>query len=146
MKKREYKEYKTTSFWKEEDEDIIFFKYAPLLEMDIHVAKEIVSNRLEYTKCNPAYALIDFTNIKSVTKEARDYMNSPEGGLKGILGGAFLSSNVVATLFINLYLKINNPIVPAKFFTDGDEALAWLRNVKTESEKINLEPTLKTWI
>jgi hypothetical protein len=130
--KREQKNYKTTSFWREEDNDIIFFEYVPLLEMDIEVANGIVRDRLDYTKGTSAFALIDFSNIKSVTKEARDYMNSSEGGLKGILGGAFLSRNVVATLFINLYLKINNPTVPAKFFTNRDEALKWLMKVKGE--------------
>jgi hypothetical protein len=132
MMKREQKNYKTTSFWREEDNDIIFFEYVPLLEMDIEVANGIVRDRLDYTKGTSAFALIDFSNIKSVTKEARDYMNSSEGGLKGILGGAFLSRNVVATLFINLYLKINNPTVPAKFFTNRDEALKWLMKVKGE--------------
>jgi len=55
--------------------------------------------------------------MKSATKEARDYMNSSEGGLNGLLGGAFLSKSVVASLFINLYLKVNNPAIPARFFT-----------------------------
>jgi hypothetical protein len=130
MEKRDIKEYGTTTFWKEEEEDIIFFKYSPKLEMSIDVAKEIVANRLEYSGGKPKYTLIDFTNVKTVTKEARDYMNNSEGGLKGILGGAFLSNNVVATLFVNLYLKVSNPSVPAKFFTDRDEALSWLKKIK----------------
>ena len=131
MEKRDIKEYRTTTFWKEEEEGIIFFKYSPKLEISIDVAKEIVANRLEYCDGKPNYTLIDFTNVKSVTKEARDYMNNPEGGLKGIMGGAFLSNNVVATLFVNLYLKVNNPTIPAKFFTDRSEALSWLKKIKT---------------
>ncbi|HTH57543.1 MAG TPA: hypothetical protein VL728_15940 [Cyclobacteriaceae bacterium] len=130
MEKRNYKEYRTTSFWTDESEDIVFFKYAPKLEIDIDVAKEIVESRLNYTKGKPVYTLIDFSNVKSVTKEARDYMNSPDGGLKGILGGAFLSTSVVATLFVNLYLKISNPSVPAKFFTSEKDALWWLKKIK----------------
>jgi hypothetical protein len=94
------------------------------------VAKEIVESRLNYTKGRSVYTLIDFSNVKSVTKEARDYMNSPEGGLKGILGGAFLSNSVVATLFVNLYLKISNPSIPAKFFTSEKDALWWLMKTK----------------
>jgi len=134
MKKRDYKEYRTTTFWREEEEnDIIFFKYSPKLVIDIDVAKEIVASRLEYCENKPSYTLIDFTNVKSVTKEARDYMSNPDSGLKGILGGAFLSNNVVATLFVNLYLKVSNPLVPAKFFTNRDEALRWLRKIKMEA-------------
>ena len=134
---REHKEYETASFWKEGDDDILLFKYSPKLEMTIDTAKEIVRSRLEYCHGVSMYVLIDATNIKSVTKEARDYMNSPEGGLKGVLGGAFLSNNVVATLVINLFLKVSNPPIPAKFFTNKKEALKWLRKIKAE----NLQPT-----
>jgi hypothetical protein len=74
--------------------------------------------------------LIDFSNLKSATKEARDYMNDPEGGLKGLVGGAFLSNSIVATVFINLYLKINKPVIPAKFFTKKAEALNWLNELR----------------
>jgi len=130
MNKTNYREYRTTSFWTTESEDIVFFKYAPKLEIDIDVAKEIVESRLHYTNGKSVYTLIDFSNVKSVTKEARDYMNSPEGGLKGILGGAFLSTSVVSTLFVNLYLKISNPSVPAKFFTSEKDAVWWLRKIK----------------
>lgn len=130
MEKRNYKEYKTTAYWTGISDDIVFFKYAPKLEIDIDVAKEIVKSRLHYTNGKSVYTIIDFSNVKSVTKEARDYMNSPEGGLKGILGGAFLSTSVVATLFVNLYLKISNPSVPAKFFTSEKDALWWLRKIR----------------
>ena len=122
-----------TVYTEEQSPDMIFGVYAPRLEIDLDKAKELIDNRLSFTDGKPAYALIDFTNVKSVTKEARDYMNSPEGGLKGILGGAFLSNNVVATLFINLYLKVNKPPVPAKFFTNREEALRWLKAIKQGS-------------
>lgn len=129
---RDHKQYETASFWKEGEDDIIFFKYSPRLEMTIDVAKEIVNSRLEYCDGASTYVLIDATNIKSATKEARDYMISREGGLKGVLGGAFLSNSVVATLAINLFLKVSNLPVPARFFTNKDDAVKWLRKIRTE--------------
>lgn len=131
MNVTEFRQYENISFSKI-DNEIIFFSYTPKLEIDISIAKELIRNRLEYCQGKSYFALIDFSNVKSVTKEARDYMNDPEGGLKGILGGAFLSDNAVSTLFINLYLRINKPIVPAKFFTKKEEALAWLRTIKAK--------------
>jgi hypothetical protein len=125
----EFKEYGNISFGKV-DSDIIFFKYKPRIEIDINTARDLVNSRLDYTGGQEVYTLIDFTNVKSVTKEARDYMNSPEGGLKGILGGAFLSNSVVATLFVNLYLKVSNPSIPAKFFTNSNDAVNWLKKIK----------------
>ena len=127
------KKYKHITIWADDSHpDMIFGIYSPKLEIDIHIAKELVDNRLDYTGGRPAYTLIDFTNVKSVTKEARDYMNSPEGGLRGLLGGAFLSNNVVATLFVNLYLKVNIPTIPAKMFTNKVEAINWLKKIKLE--------------
>lgn len=134
MERFNLKEFKTTSFWMNGvDEAVIFWNYAPGLEMDIAIARELVQHRLEYTQGKSVYALIDVTNLKSTTKEARDFMNSREGGLKGLLGGAFLSNNVVSTLLVNLYLKVNRPAIPARFFTDRQEALIWLLKIKMEN-------------
>ena len=122
-----------TVYSEESAPDMIFGVYAPKLEIDLAIAQELIENRLSFMDGKPAYALIDFTNVKSVTKEARDYMNKPEGGLRGILAGAFLSNNVVATMFINLYLKVSKPPVPARFFTNREEALKWLKGVRLAS-------------
>ena len=121
----------------EHSPDIIVAVYTPKLEIDLAIAQELIENRLTFSEGKSVYTLIDFTNVKSVTKEARDYMNSPEGGLKGIMAGAFLSNNVVATLFINLFLKISNPPVPAKFFTNREEAMKWLRRIKLVRNRHN---------
>jgi hypothetical protein len=131
------KKYRHITIWAEEAyPETIFGIYSPKLEIDINIARELVANRLDYTQGSPVYTMIDFTNIKSVTKEARDYMNNPEGGLKALLGGAFLSNNVVATLFINLYLKVNNPTIPAKLFTNKADAVNWLNKIKSERSQL----------
>jgi hypothetical protein len=106
--------------------DIILASYTPQLEITIGVAEELVQNRLQFSNGVNHFILIDFSNVKSVTKEARDFMNDPKGGLKGVLGGAFVSNNAVATFFVNLYIKINKPSIPARFFTNRVEALEWL--------------------
>jgi hypothetical protein len=129
------KEYEYITIWTEEENDILISTYQPGLSVDLDIAMELVKCRLDYSQGKPMYLLIDFTNVKSVTKEARDYMNSPEGGLKGIIGGAFLSNNVVATVFINLYFRINKPTVPAKFFNNKEEAIIWLKKLKNSSVK-----------
>jgi hypothetical protein len=130
------RECRYATFSTDEIGDIIFATYIPKLEIDLTVAKELVSDRMTFVGARPHYVLIDFTNVRSVSKEARDYMNSSDGGLKGILGGAFLSTNVVATLFINLYLKVNRPVVPARFFTDRKDAVQWLQEVRTQVQSI----------
>ena len=131
MKKQQFR---YTSLSNEIDDEIIYATYIPKLEINLDIARELVENRVLFSKNRAQYILIDFTNVKSVTKDARDYMNDPEGGLRGILGGAFLSNNVVATLFVNLYLKVSNPTIPAKFFTNKTDAISWLTKIKSEKQ------------
>jgi hypothetical protein len=134
MQRQNYQKFTYTSFWMEDDQDILFWDYSKNLEIDISVAKKLVEDRLNYTHGRSVYGLIDATNIKSTTKQAREFMSDPHGGLKGILGGAFISSNMFTTVIINLFLRITKPIVPAKFFTSKEEAITWLKKVKSERE------------
>jgi hypothetical protein len=118
------------------EDDILFCNYKKQLSLDLADAKQIVKDRVEFTEGKSYFILIDFTNLKSTTKEARDYLNDPNEGLTGLLGGAFLSNNVVATLFVNLYLKVNNPTIPAKFFTNKAEAISWLKKLEMENAQL----------
>jgi hypothetical protein len=125
--------YKHITVWADDRyPDLIFGTYAPMVEINLEVAQQMIEDRLDFCQGEEKFMLIDFTNVKSVTKEARDFMNSRDGGLKGVLGGAFVSNNVVATLFVNLYLKVSNPVIPAKFFTDRNDALKWLLRIRNE--------------
>lgn len=114
------------------EDGILFCSYKEHLVIDLETAKRIVHDRIVFTKGISFPILIDFSNMKSSTKEARDYMNSPEGGLKGLTCGAFIGGNALATLFINLYLKINKPTIPAQFFAKREDAIQWLNTVKKE--------------
>ena len=115
------------------EDGILFSNYKKQLVIDIGVAKQIVKDRMEFTEGKSYFILIDFTHLKSISKEARDYMNTPTGGLQGLLGGAFLSNNVVGTLFVNLYLKVSSPIIPSRFFTNKADSISWLKKIKEES-------------
>jgi hypothetical protein len=132
--RRNVKQYEFITIWLEEEDDILISTYRPGLKVDIDIAHSLVNSRLDYAGGQPKFMLIDFTNVGTATREARLYMNDPNGGLKGVLAGAFLANNAVATLLINLFLKINKPSVPARFFTDKTDAINWLKRLKTERE------------
>lgn len=130
MATRNFKEFDNISLWYEDHDDVLFFTYTPHIEIDISVAKALVKNRLDYAGNKDVYVIVDINNIKSVTKEAREYMSQPENGLKGILAGAFISNKPLTTVVINFFLTINKPSVPAKFFTNKDDALSWIKKIK----------------
>jgi hypothetical protein len=122
------------------EEEILFCSYRLNLAIDLQIAKRIVEDRIKFTEGKTYPILIDFSSMKSATKEARDYMNNAEGGLKGLSGGAFLSNSIVTTMFINLYLRISKPAIPAKFFTNKREALNWLKDLKSKKNALQARP------
>ena len=136
MKKYNCKNYSNISIYTDqENPDIVFWKYQENLTIDLPIAKELVENRLEYSNNETVYALIDVSNIQSSTREARDYLSQPEGGLRKLHAGAFVSNNILSNVLINLFFKINKPSIPAKFFKNEDDAYKWLKTIKTKSEE-----------
>ncbi len=99
------------------------------LNIDIQAAKEMVANRLDFMKGKKHYILIDISNIKLYTSEAKQYMQDPEMGLKNILGAAFIASNPTSTLIANVFIKTKMNF-PAKFFSKKVDALKWIKELK----------------
>jgi hypothetical protein len=107
--------------------NLLFAEYSPGLAVDLEVAKEIVANRLDFTNGEDHYVVIDLNNIKSVTSEAKEFMQSPEGGLQKILGAAFFANNPVASLIANVYVKTPTNF-ETRLFSTKQEATAWIQS------------------
>jgi hypothetical protein len=116
------------------EDGVLFCSCKKQIKIDLDAAKRIIEDRVAFTEGKSYPIVMDFTNLHSVSKEAREYFNAPDGGLKGLLAGAFLSNSLVTTLIVNLYLKINQPILPAKFFTKKEEAITWLKSLKLSKQ------------
>jgi hypothetical protein len=109
----------------DQDSKVIFAEYANNLKVDLAIAKTIVANRLAFTENKPHYVVIDISNVKEVTAEAKEYMQHREGGLKNILGAAFIANNPVSELLANIYVK--TPVdFEARFFRKKEEAVSWI--------------------
>jgi hypothetical protein len=104
-----------------------FYKKQAIIELS--VAKQIADDRIRFTKGKSYPVLVDVTNIKTGSKSAREFLADPHGGLKGVTAGAFLSDRIVSVVLINLFLKINTPPIPSKFFTKKEHAIKWLKSI-----------------
>jgi hypothetical protein len=120
--------YPFVKFSKEPEDDIIYVEYVKNLKVDLDVAKELVANRHDFTENKPYYLIIDVSNIKQITAEAKTYLQNPNTGLKNILGAAFIASNQVSALIANIFVKTPNII--SKFFSQKKEALLWIKELK----------------
>jgi hypothetical protein len=123
------KSFPLTTFKIEDDEDIVFIEYCPNLKIDLVNANEIVSNRLEFMGNEKHYVIMDATNVKSISKEARIYLLDPTGGTKNILGSAIIASNPVAALLANIIIKSTKNF-PSKFFHKKSDAIKWIKELK----------------
>lgn len=123
------KSFPLTVFKIEDDEDIVFIEYCPNLKIDLLNANEIVANRLEFMGKQTHYVIMDATNVKSITKEARTYLLDPEGGTKNILGFAIIAGNPVAALLANILIK-STKTFPSKFFHKKADAIKWIQELK----------------
>jgi len=110
--------------------DVIILEFRNNLIVDLEVAKEIVENRLSFTQNKKHFVIIDFSNVKEVSLEAKEFMKSPDGGLKNILGAAFIASNPVSKMIANIFLKTPKDF-QTQFFLSKEEASDWIDSYRS---------------
>jgi len=109
-------------FW--EEENIICYIYKkPVL--DLQMAKLAVETRLRVTNETPCLLVTDLTNIRSTTKEAREYYiaNNPKNLVRAV---ALITPSVVSKIIANFFINFNKPSMPIKMFTHIEKAIDWL--------------------
>ena len=111
------------------EDGIVHAEYATNLIITYEIAKINVSARLEMSD-NQTYPLFaDVSKAKSMTKEARAYLSTPEA-IRGISAGAFLIKTQIEALLVNAWLSLYKPSVPTKLFTEKDKAINWLEQFR----------------
>ncbi len=104
-------------------------------KITLEIATTLVKERLKSFN-NQSYPLLtDLGNMLSVEREARVYLGEGDA-LKFVNSVAILTSNHLAKLAANVYLRVNKPHhIPMRYFSNENEALNWLVKHKTP-EKI----------
>lgn len=95
--------------------------------IDLKMAQSAVINRMKLYGEKDYPLLIHMTNVKHVTKEAREYFASKEG-CKKIKSCAIITNSIVTRVIANFFLTLNKPLVPTKLFTNEEHAKQWLSN------------------
>jgi len=104
---------------------ILFFVPHIELKVDLETAKYIVRKRLALCDGKSYPSFFEYGKIKYTAKEAREYLAKEGGG--GITAVAFYTPNVASRVFINSYLMIYPPDLPAKFFSNREQGIKWLK-------------------
>lgn len=109
-------------------ESNIWFANYKISKLDEDSAQEALAFRMEKTENKDIRLLADVSNIKAVSKGARDFMGSLEA-YKGIQGSALITTSAVALMLGNFYLRFSTQPKPTRLVRTHQEGLEWLRSL-----------------
>jgi hypothetical protein len=120
--------------------DIIFVEFATNFRVDLAAAKLIVTKRLNFAGDRKHYLVLDMSNVRAVTADAKKYLQKPDGGLKNILGAALIASNPVSALIANIFIKTDKQF-DAKFFSNKEDAFEWVYRLRQKGTWLSAQKT-----
>lgn len=89
----------------------------------------LVIKNLTFNK--PTLRLVDLTNNPRFEAKAKKFLENKE--VQSIaLARAILTGNNVKKVSLNFFIKLNSGKIPTRFFTNYNEAIAWLKLFKNK--------------
>lgn len=113
-------------FWIEEE--ILFSEYKQPYEMNLENSKEIYELRKQISEGKDQYFCYDIGNLKSMSKEARDY--GEKYGQENLAASAIIVNSHITLFLYNTFLRIKKVKIPVKAFKKRDQGIEWLKNLK----------------
>lgn len=95
-------------------------------EIELQDAVDLITIGTELTQNLHVVALVDASNVFSITAEARKYFaeNTEKQQFAAV---AIITNSLAQRLLVNFYININRPNVPTKMFANETDALVWLQ-------------------
>lgn len=103
--------------------------YKKNLSIDIEIAKEMVTERLALQNGKDYPVIFNVNGFKAPSKEARTYLATE--GVKGISIGAIIVKNAAEKIILNFFFTIEKPSVPYKAFTNEEDAILWINEIRS---------------
>ena len=108
--------------------DVLHAHYKAGMKLTLSDAKFLVDERVRLCEGKSYHFMIYDGGVVSMDRDARVYFSSEEG-IRGILSAAFIESSVFSKMLINFFLKITNPKVRSKAFTNLEDAMLWIKGL-----------------
>jgi hypothetical protein len=112
------------------EDDLLFAEYKVPTVVDLDSAKEMIEMRHRISDYRKQYWCVDFTNLKSFTKEGRDYADVH--GQDYLYATAVIVNSHLKGFILNTFLKLKKSKVPLQAFKSKVDAVAWLTELKKE--------------
>ena len=111
---------------------ILIGTYRKGLQINLDTAKQIVEERIRFTKGKKMVAMILSDGISAVDKAAREYLAS-EKGTEGLLATAIVVSSPFDYLMGKFFIRVNKTGIPSRIFYNMREAEKWLQQFIIEN-------------
>jgi hypothetical protein len=121
-----------SSTWYDESHGIIMVELDQQAVLDIDQARLATAAVIKVTGGIPRPMFVDFKNMKSQTKECRDYYSRDPNHLKTHTAIAILVSSTLSRVFANFFIGLNRPQNPTRLFDNREEAIKWLQAQPTK--------------
>lgn len=114
---------------------ILYSKFSKSLELDLDKIKDLIKLREELSNGENQFWMYDISNLKAVSKEARDYAD--KYGQNYLNAVAVIVNSHITKFIFSVYIKLKKPLLPCAVFKDKEKALAWLLELKEKEYEIN---------
>lgn len=115
------------------EDGILLGKYLTQ-KLDLAVAKSVMDLQKNNYGNKVKYVITDLSNVKYVTREARDFFTRDEY-TRNVQAGAFIAPTLLHKLILTFFMSFNKPVVPTAFFTNLQEATNWIKKHQKERQK-----------
>ena len=108
---------------------LVYEVFKPYTSITVKAAEIIVRDRLKVSDGKTSPIFIDLRNVVTIDNASRSFLAQTEA-VEYLTAGAILITNEIQRLLMNLWLKIDKPLIPTRGFTDKEKALQWLEQFK----------------
>jgi hypothetical protein len=122
------------TFW--EDDGIVCFRYKKNI-ITLDIAQHGVSIRSALSNYQRCKLFADLVNVKSITKETRDFYATHDAG-KLVIACAVYTPSVLTKVLFSFFIGFNKPAIPMRSFTSKEKAFNWLNEFEEKSLNANL--------
>ena len=120
------------------DDDILCIRFKPHCTVDIDDFEENMQTYRKLLKTEKAYLLSIPDESSAMSLEVRNKFASKERSSFKI-AEAFVITSLGHKLIANFVMKVQTPKHKIRFFSKEEEAMNWLKQVKNEMKKQNVQ-------
>jgi len=115
-------------YWKEDGILFSAFKISTVMTLD--VIQTSIQMRHAISNNEKQYWCSDFSNLRSFTKEARDY--AEVHGQEFLCATAVIINSHITKFILNTFMRLKRADIPLQAFTSRTEAVKWLKSQKNK--------------